>query len=192
MPPGTTPQRQPIPVLLALANARQPRRPAGAREWKAPDPFASYPAAHALLEPLNLSQPLAEDELGDLAALADQALAIAEALTGQRPLPDLGTLNRFAEQAHATQVLRASSDGTLHAELRWRASSAVSELARRIVAEVGRLDPARLRRCSRQACNLLFYDTTRPGTQRWHSESPCGLRERQARWRKASTGKIRA
>ncbi len=191
MPPGTAPQRQPIPVLLALANARQPRRPAGARESKVPNPFASYPAARALLEPLNLSQPLAEEELEDLAALADQTLAIAEALIGRRPLPELDVLNRFAGQAHATQELRASSDGTLRAELRWRASSAVSELANRIVTEVGRLDPARLRRCSRQECNLLFYDTTRSGTQRWHSESPCGLRERQARWRKAGGGKIR-
>jgi predicted RNA-binding Zn ribbon-like protein len=60
------------------------------------------------------------------------------------------------------------------------------ELACRIVAELGRLEPARLRHCAREACDLLFYDTTRSRTQRWHSESPCGLRERQDRWRKAT------
>lgn len=189
MSPVTTPQREPVPVLLTLANARQPRRPAGAGERRAIDPFASYPAARALLEPLGLSRPLAEDQLGDLAVLADHALAIAEALIGQRPLPDLGPINRLAEKASATQTLRLQPDGTLSAELRWHADSVVSELARSIVAELGRLDPARLRRCSRQACDLLFYDTTRPGTQRWHSESPCGLRERQARWRRASITK---
>ncbi|WP_414710672.1 CGNR zinc finger domain-containing protein [Pseudonocardia sp.] len=37
----------------------------------------------------------------------------------------------------------------------------------------------RLRRCARTACDLLFYDTTRSRTRRWHVEDPCGWRECQ-------------
>ncbi|HYB26212.1 MAG TPA: CGNR zinc finger domain-containing protein [Solirubrobacteraceae bacterium] len=37
--------------------------------------------------------------------------------------------------------------------------------------------------CERPECRLLFYGTTRSATQRWHAESPCGVRERQWRYR---------
>lgn len=188
MPPKTTPQRQPVPALISLSNAARPRRPAGVRTATTADPFGSYTAAVALLEPLGLSQPLGTEELDDLKALADETQAIAEALVSSRRPPGIGTVNRLAEQASATRTLHVGPDGTLTADVRWHAASAVAELAYRIVAELGRLDPARLRHCSREACDLLFYDTTRPGTQRWHSESPCGVRERQIRWRKSTRG----
>lgn len=182
----TTPQRQPVPALITLSNATRPRRPSGARAATTTDPFGSYAAAVSLLEPLGLSNPLGTDELDDLKALADETRAITEALvSGSRP-PGISTLNRLAQQASATQTLRIGPDGTLTADVRWHAASAVAELACRIVAELGRLEPARLRHCAREACDLLFYDTTRSRTQRWHSESPCGLRERQDRWRKTA------
>jgi hypothetical protein len=186
MSPKTTPQRWQVPALIALSNATRPRRPAGARTATAADPFGSYTAAVALLEPLELSRPLSIDELDDLKVLADETRAITEALVNDRRPPRISTINRLAEQASATQTLHIGPDGTLTADVRWHAASAVAELACLIVAELGRLDPARLRYCSREACDLLFYDTTRSRTQRWHSESPCGLRERQDRWRKTA------
>jgi CGNR zinc finger len=185
MAPMTTPQRRPVPTVIALSNATRPRRPAGSRTPVAADPFGSHADALALLEPLGLAQPLGPAELDDLRALAAETQAITAALASDQPPPGIGTLNRLAGQASATQRLHVQPDGTLSADLRWHAASAVAELACRVVAELGRLDPARLRHCSREACDLLFYDTTRSRTQRWHSESPCGLRERQERLRRA-------
>lgn len=185
----TTPERQPVPTLIALSNAARPLRPPGSRTATTADPFRSHTAAMALLEPLGLSQPPGPDELDDLRALAGETRAVAEALAAGRRPPGISTLNRLAQQASASQTLRIGPDGTMTADVRWRAPSAAAELACRIVAELGRLDPARLRHCAREACDLLFYDTTRSRTQRWHSESPCGLRERQVRWKAAGAGK---
>ena len=182
----TMPQRQPVPALVTLANATRPRRPAGARIATAADPFTSQAAAVALLMPLGLTQPLGPAELDDLRMLAAETSAIADALARNERLPGIGTLNRLAERATVVRQLRIAPGGTLTTDVRWHAATAVVELAGRIVAELGRLDPARLRYCGREACDLLFYDITRPNTQRWHSESPCGLRERQERWRKAA------
>ena len=183
------PERQPVPTLVTLSNATRARRPAGARAAVVPDPFGSYTAALALVEPLGLAQPLGARELGDLKALASEARAVTDALISNKPLPSVSTLNRLGAQASANQVLHIGPDGTLTADIRWHAPSAVAELACRMVTELGRLDPARLRRCAREPCELVFYDTTRSRTQRWHSESPCGLRERQDRWRKPGAGK---
>jgi hypothetical protein len=182
MPTRSTPQRRPVPALITLSNATRPRRPAGARRASALDPFSSHQAGVALLEPLGLSRRLAEGELEDLKALAEETRSITDALVGRRP-PGFGTLNRLAGQASATQTLHVEADGTLTADIRWHTATVLAELACRLVAELGRLDQTRLRYCAREACDLLFYDTTRSKNQRWHSESPCGLRERQDRWR---------
>lgn len=182
----TAPQRQPVPTLIALSNATRPRRPGGARTAISMDPFGSHADAVALLEPLGLEQQLGMDEIDDLRALATETRAITDALVSNRRPPSIDTLNRLAGQAGATQKLHIRPDGTLSADVRWQAATLVAELACRIVAELGRLDPARLRHCAREPCDLLFYDTTRSKTQRWHNESPCGLRERQDRWRKAT------
>jgi CGNR zinc finger len=186
----TTPQRQPVPALITLSNATRPRRPSGARRATTLDPFGSHSAAVSLLEPLGLSQPLRTGELGDLKALAAETRAITEALVSGRRPPSIRTLNRLARRASATQALHVGPDGTLTADVRWHAATAVAELASRIVSELGRLEPGRLRHCAREACDLIFYDTTRSRTQRWHSESPCGLRERQDRLRKAGKGDV--
>jgi hypothetical protein len=182
----TMPQRQPVPALVALSNAVRSRRPAGARAAIAEDPFASQTAAAALLEPLGLTRMLGPDELDDLRALASETSALADALASNEPPPGIDTLNRLAAQASVSQRLRIAADGRLTIEVSWPADSAVPELACRLITELADLDPARLRHCAREACDLLFYDTTRSNNQRWHSESPCGLRERQERWRKAA------
>ncbi|SDN46157.1 CGNR zinc finger domain-containing protein [Actinacidiphila guanduensis] len=179
-----TPQRRPVPALIALSNATRARRPAGVRRQITVDHFVSCGAARALLEPLGLAHELAAGDLEPLRALADETRAITDALVAGRRPPAATALNRLAEQARATQTLQVAPDGSLTADIRWHADTALAELACRIVTELGRLDPARLRYCAREACDLLFYDTTRSRNQRWHSESPCGLRERQDRWRR--------
>jgi len=182
----TTPQRRPVPTLIVLSNATRPRRPSNTRAAITVNPFDSHAVAVALLEPLALVQHLDAGEVDDLRALAAETRAITEALVSNRRPPSIATLNRLAGQASATRTVRIAPDGTLSADVRWHAATAVAELACRIVAELGRLDPARLRHCAREPCDLLFYDTTRSRTQRWHSESPCGQRERQDRWRKTT------
>jgi CGNR zinc finger len=186
MPAKTMPQRRPVPALVALSNAARPRRPAGALAATAEDPFGRHSAAAALLEPLGLAQALGPDELDDLRALARETSAIADATARGEPPPSIDTINRLAAQASVSQQLRIEPGGGLTVEVRWHAAGAVPELACQIMAELAGLDPTRLRHCAREACDLLFYDTTRSNNQRWHSESPCGLRERQERWRKAS------
>jgi predicted RNA-binding Zn ribbon-like protein len=168
------------------ANATRPRRPPGARTATAADPFGSPAAAAALLEPLGLARPPGPAELDDLRALSAETQAITQALASGAAAPGVDVLNRLAAQATATQSLRVGPGGRLTADVSWHAGTAAAELACRIVAELSRLDPTRLRHCAREACDLLYYDTTRSRTQRWHSESPCGLRERQDRWRKSA------
>jgi predicted RNA-binding Zn ribbon-like protein len=78
-----------------------------------------------------------------------------------------------------------------------RLADAVSELAdglalrqppaSRAVGIVNELASGCLRQCQRKECDLLFFDTTRSRSQRWHAESPCGWLERQHRregWRR--------
>jgi len=59
----------------------------------------------------------------------------------------------------------------------WDDASAAAGLARRLIEELAVTNPGRMRRCARAACGLLFYDTTRSRTRRWHAENPCGWRD---------------
>ncbi len=42
------------------------------------------------------------------------------------------------------------------------------------------LDPGRVRRCANPDCVLLFYDSTKSGTRRWHDMTTCGNRAKAA------------
>jgi predicted RNA-binding Zn ribbon-like protein len=42
------------------------------------------------------------------------------------------------------------------------------------------LDPARVRRCAGAHCVLVFFDTSRSGTRRWHDMATCGNRAKAA------------
>jgi predicted RNA-binding Zn ribbon-like protein len=85
-----------------------------------------------------------------------------------------------------TVRLDAGDDQLLRARLEWSEPTATATLARRVALELAEIDIPRLKRCERPECDLVVYDTTRSGTQRWHAESPCGNRERQRRYRAAS------
>jgi predicted RNA-binding Zn ribbon-like protein len=48
------------------------------------------------------------------------------------------------------------------------------------VLDATRLNPERVRRCSRAGCVLLFYDTSKNGTRRWCDMAVCGNRAKAA------------
>jgi hypothetical protein len=169
------------PVLVALANAGRPRRPPGARRAVTDDPFERAESATQLLTTL-LGRPVAAGELDGLRRLAREAGAIADSLI-DGIAPSLGALNRRAVGCVGHAELHVTAAGALESVVVWDDGSAAAVLARRMIEELGSVEPARLRRCARPECSLIFYDSTRSGTQRWHSEVPCGWRERQRRRR---------
>lgn len=174
---------RPAVVLVALANARRPRRDRYSHRGRSEEPLDSVEGARELIESLGLSTQIGEDDLPSLSALADEASAIASALSAGRPAPEPTTINHLAMQAVGHPRLDPGGDGAMRATIAWSYPSAPAELAHRVIEELGHLDPVRLRECGRAECSLIFYDTTRPGTQRWHAEDPCGWLERQRRHR---------
>jgi predicted RNA-binding Zn ribbon-like protein len=169
------------PALVALANAGRPRRPVGARQAFVEDPFERAESATRVLKPF-LGRSVDAGELDGLQRLAREAGRLASSVVdGTTPSPR--GLNRLAAECTGRIQLRSTPAGGLEAVTLWEAGPADAVLARRLVEELGGIEPSRLRRCARPECGLFFYDSTRSGTQRWHSEVPCGWRERQRRRR---------
>jgi predicted RNA-binding Zn ribbon-like protein len=106
-------------------------------------------------------------------------------IAGQDVRRAVSAINRLAAGSHARPRLDLDPTGGVKLHLEWTDTTLGAALARRVVLEIDGIDRGRLRRCERPACNLVFYDTTRSNTRRWHAESPCGLRERQRRHRSA-------
>jgi predicted RNA-binding Zn ribbon-like protein len=100
--------------------------------------------------------------------------------------PAAARLTSLAQLSVATVRLDVGESQTLRARLEWSEPTPTATLARRVALELGEIDVKRLKRCEQPACDLVFYDTTRSGTRRWHAESPCGARERQRRYRAAA------
>jgi predicted RNA-binding Zn ribbon-like protein len=169
------------PVLVALANAGRPRRPPGTRRAVIEDPFEHAESATRLLG-IFLGRSVDAVELDGLHRLADAARRIADSLV-KGATPSVRGLNRLAVDCAGRAQLRVTPAGELDAVVRWESGPAAAVLARRIIDELGAIDPSRLRRCARPECGLVFYDSSRSGTQRWHGEVPCGWRERQRRRR---------
>jgi predicted RNA-binding Zn ribbon-like protein len=168
-------------TLLHLANLTVPRRPAGSGTSR-PDPLA-MPATAA--REFGLPAVTAA-ELEQLGELHGAVVALTDALLGGRsPTRPISRLNRLAGSSTATARVR-EGDGRFVLDLRWSDLAPAAALARRVATELAEIELTRLRRCQRSECDLLFYDTTRSGTRRWHAESPCGIRERQRRHRQAS------
>jgi CGNR zinc finger len=168
-------------VRSAPPDAGCPRRPLGARRAMSEDPFEHLGPATRLLGSF-LGRPIEDAELRPVRRLAGEAAAIAERVAGGLA-PSLGELNRLAAGCAGRLELAYTPAGAFEAAVVWEPAPAAAELARRIVEELGAIQPSRLRRCARPECGLIFYDSSRSGTQRWHSEIPCGWRERQRRRR---------
>jgi predicted RNA-binding Zn ribbon-like protein len=151
-------------TLVWLANLAEPRRP------------GRGPANHPEPPP-------------ELAALNAIAVELVDALIAGQPVEaPAAALTELAAPSTARIRLESAGDRTLRAALDWSDPTPAVRLARLVIGELDGLDPARLRRCARAPCRLVFYDTTRSGTRRWHAESPCGLRARQQRHRATAGG----
>jgi predicted RNA-binding Zn ribbon-like protein len=169
-------------LVVALANARGERRQAGEPRATFHDALGDAGAASELLGSF-LDGPVNPADLGALRALHRAIVPVVAALIDGSP-PPLDGLNDLAARVPAAFGLkRGESEGELHAVISAKRDSAVAQLVIEVVGELAVLDPSRLRRCARPECRLVFYDATRSATQRWHAESPCGLRERQRRHR---------
>jgi predicted RNA-binding Zn ribbon-like protein len=149
------------------------------------DALAAAASANELLGSF-LDRRVKPHELKAVRALQGAVAMIVNALIDGSPPPvdALNALNALAAQQDMTYALERQPDGTLRTTLRPQRGSATATLVIRIMDELGALEPSRLRRCARHECDLVFYDATRSGTQRWHAERPCGLRERQQRHRR--------
>jgi predicted RNA-binding Zn ribbon-like protein len=163
-------------TLVLLANLGRPRRPAGMTEPHAEPILPDPTVASAQLAQL-IDQPVAAADLADLRRLQRAAVHAAEAILAGEALDD-AELNALAA-ASTARVELAVTEEAPRRRLVWTDPSLAAALARRLVEELGALDTDRLRRCARPECDLLFYDTTRSRTRRWHAEAPCGWRERQ-------------
>ena len=173
--PKATPE-----ALVLLANLGRPRRPSGTAAPHA-EPVLPAPAeASAQLAGL-LDRPVGTADLADLRRLQQAAARAAEAmLAGETP--DGAEINALSAGSTARRELVGTEAGP-RKRLVWTDTSIASALAGRLVEELSQLEPDRLRLCARPECDLLFYDTTRSRTRRWHAEEPCGWRERQRRRR---------
>jgi predicted RNA-binding Zn ribbon-like protein len=124
-----------------------------------------------------VDQPVTAPDLADLRRLQRAAFRAAEAiLAGEAP--DFAEINALAAGSTG-RVELVVAGGVPRRQLLWTDLSPAAALARRLVEEISSLEPDRLRRCARPECDLLFHDTTRSRTRRWHAEDPCGWRERQ-------------
>jgi len=169
-------------LVVALANAHAPRRPPHARAPVAYDALTDAASANDLLEPF-LDHPIRPHELKAVRALQTAVAMIVDDLIAGSP-PPLEALNKLAAHQATTYALERRGDGTLRTTLRPQRPSAAATLLIGVMNELSGLERSRLRRCARHECSLVFYDATRSGTQRWHAERPCGLRERQRRHRR--------
>lgn len=169
-------------TLLGLANLTVPRKPdRGPTKYPDPLPRAATAAQALSLRRLDASQ------LAALRELHKTVVQLVDGLLSGRPVArPAARLTELAQPSTATVRLEVGENQTLSAQLKWSEPTPAATLARRIALELAEIDAERLKRCERRACDLVFYDTTRSGTQRWHAESPCGNRERQRRYRAAS------
>jgi predicted RNA-binding Zn ribbon-like protein len=127
---------------------------------------------------------LGTSQLGALRELHKTVVQLVDnLLNGRSVARPAARLTELAQPSVATVRLGVSENRTLHARLEWSDPTIAATLARRVALELGEIDLTRLKRCERPPCDLVFYDTTRSGTRRWHADSPCGNRERQRRHR---------
>jgi predicted RNA-binding Zn ribbon-like protein len=169
-------------TLLRLANLTVPRKPDRGPTIH-PDPLASAATAEQALSLPHLKT----SQLGALRELHDAVVELMGGLLSGRSLAQpAARLTKLAEPSIARVRLDGGENRTLQVGLEWSEPTPAATLARRIAIELGEIDIRRLKRCERPTCNLVFYDTTRSRTRRWHAESPCGGRERQRRYRAAT------
>jgi predicted RNA-binding Zn ribbon-like protein len=168
-------------ALVALANLQRRRR--GDTESRAPLTDARRVSRALAGEGVAVGH-LTQAALPAVARLAGAVSELADDLALRRPpgRRAVGVLNELASGSTATMHLEVRN-AAVRTSTGWRDADPAAGLARRVIEELGSTDLSRLLRCRRQECDLLFFDTTRSRTQRWHAENPCGWLERQHRRR---------
>jgi hypothetical protein len=140
--------------------------------WRDMPGFDGYLDHQLLVDADDSGHPVTGAGLSALRRLQAFAADAAVVILAGR-MPDPAPLNALASDSQARLRL-VDSGGALRQELLWDDGSGAAQLARRLIAELASLDSTRLRMCARPECTLLFYDTTRSRTRRWHAEDPCG------------------
>ncbi len=163
-------------LLLVLANLGRPRRPSGMAAPHSEPILPDSAVATAQLASV-VDRPVATDDLADLRRLQRAAVHAAEAILAHEAL-ECAEINALAAGSYA-HIELVETGGVPRSQEIWTDTSFTAALARQLIEELSALEPDRLRRCARPECDLLFYDTTRSRTRRWHDEDPCGWRERQ-------------
>lgn len=173
---GTNPS-----ALVALANLQRRRRGDTAPRAPFADPGQ---ARRTLAEDGVATSGLTQGDLPALTRLADAISELADGLALRRPPASraVAVVNELAAGCTGTAQLIIGGLAVQSA-LGWHDPDPVAGLARRVISEFDGIDLSRLRQCQRKECDLLFFDTTRSRSQRWHAESPCGWLERQHRRR---------
>lgn len=88
------------------------------------------------------------------------------------PEPEqIDVLNSWAARPDVAPTLAGGTEASAHAT----ANQALATIARDAVAVFSR-EPDRIRRCSAEDCDLVFYDGSRPNARRWCSMQRCGNR----------------
>ncbi|WP_245866889.1 CGNR zinc finger domain-containing protein [Diaminobutyricimonas aerilata] len=126
------------------------------------------------------------------ALLLRSAIGAAARTVSRNTAPDadaIDTINLFA----ATPDIPPSLEGGRRraGATRVQARQALSTIARDAVRILG-AHPDRIRECSGEDCDLLYYDESRSGSRRWCAMQRCGnrakVRAHRARARTARTG----
>jgi len=167
-------------LLVRLANLNVARKP-GRGATVHPDPLATTDGA---ADALGLA--VTRSDLDGLRQLQRVVVELVDrVLEGQVVKQQAARITALAQPSWARVQLEVPEGVGLGQRLEWTDPTLVAGLARSVVLELGAIERCRLRRCGRPECELVFYDTTRSNTRRWHAESPCGQRERQRRHRAA-------
>lgn len=167
-------------VVVALANLQRRRRgdPPGV-------PLVDVRRARwALSEEGVAIDRLTDADLPALVGLADAVSELAECLALRRKPPGraVAVVNQLASGCTGMIELKVSGR-TLQSDVDWHDPDPAAGLARLVIEELAGIDASRLRHCQREECDLIFFDTTRSRSQRWHAENPCGWLARQHRRR---------
>jgi hypothetical protein len=172
-------------TVLALVNAGKQRRPSRQVGTTFSDLFADLETVADQFRQGFRSGLVPESDLESLRQV-QISLQFVLALWERRDhqfRAALETLNHFAARCHWTRVLK--EDGTLAEE---PVGSLAALVSARCVIELSQCDLTRLKTCGWPPCELVFYDTTRNRSVKWHAEDPCGWRARAARTRSNKTG----
>ena len=168
------------PALTRLANLGHARRPIDAHDRLTSPPLTDVVGVASALTGL-VEVEITPTDLPDLQELNQFAQRFVQsALTGS-PLPNLRRLNTLAGRNRGHPCLVVAVGGVWQQQMIWEQTSAAIQLERTVIDELATLDRTRFKECATPDCALAFYDSTRPRTRRWHSET-CGWRTRQARY----------